>query len=410
METEGNMEKADSTGKRTGIMRNLFRENYQGYLFIAPAAILISVFGIFPMFFTVFVSMHKWRMRRGQFLFLDNFVRIFGSYWYILLIILLGLIIYFGMKLWNAGKERKLRAPEIPGKSGSVQHFLGIIIFFSGLLGLFILIPNMYQSGDSNMMDSLRVTIWYSLGTVPIQLFVGLLVAVLLDQKFRGKQAFRVTFLLPYIVPSVASATIFERLFSLRSESFANQVLIAFGREPLQWLLEPSGIFSMMFGKGGSEGLGVIATYLQTWVQGPSLALVSIMFFNWWVFVGYYSLIFANGLAQISKDIYDAAEMDGAPKRTVFFKIIVPLLSPTTYFLSMLGIIGTFKAFNHIYVLRNPAARGAADPMSIHIFFTFFRKSRFGYAAAMALLLFIIVLGLTLLQRRIMEKRVFYGE
>ena len=86
------------------------------------------------------------------------------------------------------------------------------------------------------------------------------------------------------------------------------------------------------------------------------------------------------------------------------------MLSPTTFFLTLLGIIGTFKAFNHIYVLRDANVRGAVDTMSIHIFFTFFRKSRFGYSAAMALVLFAIVLALTIFQRRVMAKRVFYGE
>jgi ABC-type sugar transport system permease subunit len=133
------------------------------------------------------------------------------------------------------------------------------------------------------------------------------------------------------------------------------------------------------------------------------------MFFNWWVFVGYYALIYTNGLSNIPRQLYEAAEVDGAGKLTVFFKITLPLLSPTTYFLTLLGIIGTFKAFAHIYVLRHPAARGEVDPMSVQIFFTFFRKSRFGYAAAMSLLLFVIVLVLTLAQRRIMKERVHYG-
>ena len=155
--------------------------------------------------------------------------------------------------------------------------------------------------------------------------------------------------------------------------------------------------------------MGATATYWLTWAQGPSLALVSIMFFNWWVFIGYYALIYTNGLSTIPRQLYEAAEVDGAGKLTAFFKITVPLLSPTTYFLTLLGIIGTFKAFNHIYVLRNPAVRGAVDPMSVYIFFTFFRKQRFGYAAAVSLLLFIIVIGLTVLQRRLMERKVSYG-
>ena len=211
-------------------------------------------------------------------------------------------------------------------------------------------------------------------------------------------------YLLPYVVPSVAAATVFERLFSLRPESFANQLLLSLGAEPLQWLQEPKGLLTLWFGWGTGE------SYLQSWLQGPSLALTTIMIFNWWIFAGYYGLIFSNGLSQIPNQLYDAAKVDGAGFWTTLKNITIPMLSPTTFFLTMLGIIGTFKAFNQIYILRHPAARGAADPLSIQIFFTFFRKSRFGYASAMALILLGIVLALTLLQKRIMGKDVHYGD
>ncbi len=258
------------------------------------------------------------------------------------------------------------------------------------------------------MLDSLRVTVWYSLGTVPVQLGLGLLLALLLDAKFRGKQAFRVIFLLPYVVPAVASATVFERLFSLRPESFANQVLALFQAPPAAVAAGDARRARDGLRLGARErgrrrlGRGLLAGVGAGARASPSS---SIMFYNYWVFIGYYALIYANGLANIPRELYEAAEVDGARRSTVFFKIVVPLLSPTTFFLSTLGVIGTFKAFNHIYVLRNPDAQGAADPVSVYIFFTFFSKSRFGYAAAMALVLFVIVMGLTYLQRRVMSKQ-----
>ena len=146
------------------------------------------------------------------------------------------------------------------------------------------------------------------------------------------------------------------------------------------------------------------------WARGPSLALVSIIFYSWWVFVGYYALIYINGLAAIPRQLYEAAEVDGAGKVRTFFSITLPLLSPTTYFLTLLGVIGTFKAFTHLYVLRSPAAGGTADSISIEVFFTFFRKARLGYASAISIVLFFIVLGLTLVQQRTMERRVTYGD
>jgi len=93
-----------------------------------------------------------------------------------------------------------------------------------------------------------------------------------------------------------------------------------------------------------------------------------------------------------------------------FFSITIPLLSPTTYFLSLLGVIGTFKAFTQLYVLRSAAASGTVDAVSVSIFFTAFRKSNMGYASAISILLFLTVLGLTVLQRRTSETRVHYGD
>ena len=376
-----------------------------GFLFISPALILLTVFYVVPIFFTSFVSLHKWRIKRMKFLGLENYEEIFGTFANIGLIVLAIAAIYVGFRL--------IRTQSDTMNSSTRLALVGaaVLLFAGGFFGIIRMLPQIWSDGDDDMMNALRVTVWYSLGTVPVQIVFGMILAILLDQNIKGKQPFRVIFLLPYIVPSVASAAVFERLFSLRSESFANLVIGLVGMKSLAWLGEVKGIFELLFGWGiRGDGAGIVASYWQTWAQGPSLALVSIMFFNYWAFVGYYALIYANGLSNIPKQLYEAAEVDGASRMTVLFRIIVPLLSPTTFFLTILGIIGTFKAFNHIYVLRTPAIRGAADPMSIYIFFTFFRKTRFGYAAGLSLILFVIVLGLTLFQRRVMEKRVHYGE
>lgn len=146
------------------------------------------------------------------------------------------------------------------------------------------------------------------------------------------------------------------------------------------------------------------------WAQGPSLALTAIIIYSWWVFIGYYALIYINGLGAIPRQLYETAEVDGASKARSFFSITLPLLSPTTYFLSLLGVIGTFKAFTHLYVLRSAAASGTVDPLSVLLFFTAFRKGNMGYASAVALLLFVIVSALAFLQHRTTERGVAYGD
>jgi len=388
-----------------------FWQTFEGYAYLAPAVLVIGTFYIFPIFFTLFVASHSWRIRRGDFVRLQNFREIFGSFLWLGVLVVAVVAIVVGVRLLRQGNVYRLGARSSLGAAGlSPVLLVGAGLLAGGLAALITGLPAIHELGDDAMLDSLQVTVWYALGTVPVQLIVGLLIAVLLDQRFRGKQFFRAVYLLPYIVPAVAAAAVFERLLGLRPESLANQIVLTFSDEPLQWLRETRGVFEMLFGWGNGESAQRVAAYWQDWARGPSLALVSIMFFNHWVYSGYYALIFANGLSNIPRNLYEAAEVDGAPKRSVFFRIILPLISPSTYFLSLLGLIGTFKAFDSVYVLRNPAARGAADPMSIYIFFTFFRRQRFGYAAALALVLFVIVLGLTVVQRRYMERRVFYGD
>jgi multiple sugar transport system permease protein len=386
-----------TTGKARLIPR--LRSSVEGYLFIAPAFAVIFLFGIFPVAFIVYVSLYQWRIRQGRFLGAGNYTEIFGSLENLAILVLAVAALFVAGFLLGRGRERPARTARAAGFG-----LLGL-----ALVAMVFILASIWQTGDRDMLASIQVTLWYSIGTVPVQLALGLLLAVLLNRKFRGRQAFRALSILPYIVPTVASAAVFERLFSLRPESFANLTLGLFGAHPLQWLREPKGILQLIFGFSAPAGPGAIGAYWGSWTTGPSLALVSIMFYNYWVFVGYYALIFSNGLAGIPKQLYEAAALDGAGRATTFFRITVPLLSPTTYFLSLLGVIGTFKSFNSIYILRNAGNGGTTDPVSVYIFFTFFRNSRFGYAAALSLVLLAIVVTLTLVQRRAMERHVFYG-
>ena len=390
-------------------------QKYEGYLYILPAFIIIAVFGMYPIFYTFFISLHRWRIRKGDFIGLANYQQIFGEGpWFLLLI--LGCVAFALALLFRGRVAGKLRSrPLTEGRfrfiwaQARLPWLLHLLFIIVGIILVIVSLPFLFENGDEKMFTSLRITIWYSLGAVPLQLAGGLFIAWLLNNKFRGQQFYRVIFLLPYIVPIVAGAAVFERLFSIRDESFANQVLISLGLEPQEWLLESEGVFRILFG-AGEEISGVVASYWNEWLGGPSLALVSILFFNWWVFTGYYALIFANGLSQIPKEFYEAAEVDGASRKSVFFRIVLPLLSPTTYFLTLLGIIGTFKSFSHIWVLRNDFIAGAADPLSIYIFTIFYGRSKFGYASALSLILLCIVLLLTIFQNRIMKRSVHYGE
>jgi ABC-type sugar transport system permease subunit len=115
------------------------------------------------------------------------------------------------------------------------------------------------------------------------------------------------------------------------------------------------------------------------------------------------------GLGSIPGELYEAAAIDGAGRWQQFRNVTLPLLSPTIYFLVLWTTIGTFKAFNHIYVMRPAAALGTTDTASVVIFQAFKRDTRYGYASALAILLLVIILILTAINNRIASRRVFYG-
>jgi multiple sugar transport system permease protein len=240
---------------------------------------------------------------------------------------------------------------------------------------------------------------------VPLQLGIAMLLAYMLYQPIRAKGPLRVIYFIPYIAPAVATAGIFSVLFSLRPTSLANQVLAALGGEPVKWLSDPGNAIATLL-----ESFGLISPATAATINfGPSLALLVVIFYNIWVFVGYDTVIFLAGLGNIPNTLYEAAKIDGANRWRLFRHITFPLLSPTTYFLSVISIIGTFKAFTHIYVLRTPAAQGTMDTASVYFFVTFFRGARFGFSTSMAMVLFVIILVLYLIQNRVAQRSVFYG-
>lgn len=299
-----------------------------------------------------------------------------------------------GYALWNSAQKQDSTA-------GFVIRLLGGLAFSVGAVLLILEIPTVVASGDKEMWDGLLVTVYFSLGTVPVQLTIALFLSVLLFQKLKGSELFRIIFFLPYVTPAVASAAVFKQLFSPRFTSPANTVLGWFGIEPQSWVGEPDGILALIAG-----GLGID---LPSWAAGPSMALCVIILLSIWTFVGYNTVIYLAGLGNIPSELSEAAEIDGANKWQVFRHVTFPLLSPTTYFLSILAVIGTFKAFNTIWVMREGSALGTTDPFSVVIFIEFFTKTRYGYASALAFVLFAIILSLTLLNNRIQGSRVFYG-
>jgi ABC-type sugar transport system permease subunit len=288
------------------------------------------------------------------------------------------------------------------------------VLLSSAAFFFFVDFQRIWDKGSEAFIKSIIRTVFYSAGTVPVQLTVSLLLAYILFQGVKAQGAFRLVYFMPYIAPSVATAVVFKRIFSLRDTGLMNQALGLTGVEPLRWLHEAKAINPLIVDLI-NQALGTNWTWpdiggpLGFFLSGPSLALVSIIIYNWWVFIGYDTVIYLAGLGSIPHELYEAAEIDGAGRWAVLRRITIPLLSPTTFFLTVIATIGTFKAFNHIFVMRQMTARDATDTASILIYDTFRADGQFGEAAAMAFVLLGIILALTQIQNRVGEKLVFYG-
>jgi multiple sugar transport system permease protein len=303
------------------------------------------------------------------------------------------LLLVLAWWLWDSASERQSNLAMAARLGGAALLMIGAWVLIGEL-------PRVIAAGDKDWWVGLLATVWYSVGTVPAQLAISLFLAVLLFQDIKGKGIFRMIYFIPYIAPFVGTAAVFRIIFSSRPNALLNSTTSIFGIDPMLWLSEPKGIFQLIVGN---------TLQLPLWAAGPSLALLVIMIYGIWTFIGFNTVVFLAGLGNIPKPLYEAAAIDGGGRWAQFRNITLPLLSPTIYFLTLYSVIGTFKAFNHLYVLRNAAALGTTDTVSIVIFEAFNRDTRYGYASALAILLLLIILVLTFVNNRIASKRVFYG-
>lgn len=366
------------------------KEQITGYLFIFPAFAIISIFGFFPILYAIYMSTFQWRVRKGDFIGMGNYEKAIGD-WIGALIFVFGLVLLLAAYLtWT--RRGRGRENEVWLQRGAAG-----LLLLASLWAISNGWERMLATGDESFLTSLPKTLFYALGTVPAELGIALVLAYILFQKIRGQEFFRMLYFLPYITPVVAGAVVFRAIFSPRETSLANIIISWFGIEPQKWLFEPNSINNLLFNLD-----------LEGFLAGPSLALVSIIFFGVWTYIGYNTVIFLAGLGSIPSELYEAAEIDGANHWQLFRHITVPLLSPVTFYLALIAFIGTFKAFNHIYVMRVPSAQGTVDVTSVTIFDTFYKANQYGYAAAQAIMLFLIILGLTLVQNKVFGEKVFY--
>ncbi len=307
-------------------------KKWMPYLYLAPAAVLLLAFSIYPLFHAFNMSLYSnWGKATQQFVGLDNYNDLLA-----------------GGEFWR----------------------------------------------------SLGISVWYVVGTVPVTLVLGFLIASLLFQKLRALGLYRTIYFLPYVTSTVAAAMVWRWIFAPDTRGVANTILGWLGADPQRWYYESAGVFSLVAERAGVD--------LPSWAGGPSLALVCVMIFSIWHSLGFDVVVFLAGLSAIPREMHEAAEVDGASSSQRMRHITLPLLSPTLFFLAIISTIRSFQTFNQVYVMTREESVGSTQNLTMLIFNSFYTNFDYGAATAAAVLLFAIILGLTILQMRLLGPRVHY--
>lgn len=224
----------------------------------------------------------------------------------------------------------------------------------------------------------LRNTVIFVIGTVPTRVIFSLLLALILVKKIPGRTFFRSAIFLPVAASTVAVAMIWRWIFNA-DFGLLNDFLYKIGISPLpQWLINPN------------------------W------ALVALIIFSVWKDVGFSTVLFMAGLEGIPDTLYEAGDIDGASSWIKFWKITLPLLSPTTFFVVVINLISSFQVFDQAYVLTGGGPANATTTIVYYIYNYGFQRFKMGYACAAAWILFAIIFVLTVIQFKNQEKWVYY--
>lgn len=228
--------------------------------------------------------------------------------------------------------------------------------------------------GNTRFLASLRNTIIYCVATVPLTLAAALGLAVVLNQKIRGRNFFRTVSFFPYVASLVAVAAVWNMLFSPAKSGPVNMILY---------------------------NLGVAAKSLPKWSAGKDWVMFTVITFSVWKNMGYYMVIYLAGLQGINAELYEACSLDGANVWQRFCCITWPQLRPTTFFVTIMLTINCFKVYDIVYMLaggNTGVLNESAIVLVYHIYEEAFRNWNLGYASAVAMVLFLIVLAITLVQ------------
>ena len=231
---------------------------------------------------------------------------------------------------------------------------------------------------NSKWQISLRNTLLYTLVTVPGQMFLGLLLACLIDRVSKGKNFFKVVTYLPVITSWVVASLIFKYLFTSGKAGLVNYVLLS---------------------------LKVVSTPIS-WLQNEWTANLVLWLFGIWKGVGWVMVIYLAALQGVARDIYEAAEIDGVSKLQNFIYITVPMVRNTTMYLMTVLMIGAFGAYIHVMLITEGGPLGSTNELMNYLYDSAFSKFNYGYSAAQAVFMGIAIFALTFIQRVVQKENI----
>lgn len=231
--------------------------------------------------------------------------------------------------------------------------------------------------GDEDVWHSFLVTGYYVIVCVPGTAILSLLLALLVDRKLRGMKYFRSLLVIPWMATPVAMGLVWT------------------------WIFDPArGSVNLFLAQFGISG--------PSWLSSEALAMPSVAAVHIWQFAGYNMLFFLAGLQNIPRSLREASALDGASAVRHFFAITLPLLRPTTLFVLITNVIGSFQAFDTIFVMTEGGPGTSTEVLAYHIYSQAFLKFDFGYASTISVLLFVVILAVTMAQFAYFERRTTY--
>jgi len=216
--------------------------------------------------------------------------------------------------------------------------------------------------------------------SVTVQLPLALGLALLLNQKLRGRAVYRVLFFAPYVLSEVITAVLFDMVFS-QNRGLANHVLRLVGLESLS----------------------------STWLSDPSTVLYSVFLVMTWKYFGFHMILLLAGRQNIPRELHEAAETDGAGGWQIFRHVTLPLLAPTIRISMFLAVIGSIQLFDLVWVLTGGGPLNASETMAVTMFEYGFRRFEVGYASAISIAMFLISLIFAVLYQRFILRRDLEG-